>query len=105
MTKLLAHCPGDIIDIVALALGAGMRLDELLHLQWADVDIERRLITVHRGRKGTVKSGRARRVPILDAMLSWLRAAALQRDGAELVFPGEKGKPRTKPGVRFPFKQ
>lgn len=105
MTKLMLQCPKGIREIVMLALGTGMRLDELLHLQWSDVDIERRLITVHRGRKGTVKSGRARRVPILDAVLPWLRTAALQRDGASLVFPGAKGKARTKPGVRFPFKQ
>lgn len=82
-----------------------MRLDELVHLRWADVDIEHRLIAVHRGRHGTTKSGKARYVPILDALLAFLRTFALQRDGATLVFPGRKGKVRTKPGVRFPFKQ
>ena len=81
-----------------------MRLDELIHLQWADVDVERRLISVHRGRKGTTKSGKARRVPILNTLLPFLRELALKRDGATLVFPGEKGKPRSKPGVRVPFK-
>ncbi len=105
ITKLLLECPKGIREIVTVAIGTGMRLDELLHLRWADVDVERRLITVHRGRKGTVKSGKARRVPILNTLLPLLRSMALQRDGAELVFPGEKGKPRSKPGVRFPFKQ
>ena len=104
ITKLLLQCPGDVRDIVAVALGTGMRLDELLFLQWADIDLERRLITVHRGRQGTVKSGKARRVPILDAILPMLRARSLKRGGAVLVFPGPKGKARSKPGVRDAYK-
>lgn len=35
----------------------------------------------------------------------FLREIALKRGGNKLVFPGEDGKPRSKPGVRFPFKQ
>jgi integrase len=105
ITKLLVACPRGIRELVVVALATGMRLDELLHLQWADIDIERRLIAVHRGRQGTVKSGKARRVPILDTLLPFIRELALKRDGAALVFPGRKGKVRTKPGVWFPFKQ
>jgi len=104
ITRLLSECPGDHRDIMAVLLGTGMRLDELLHLQWADVDIERRLIAVHRGRKGTVKSGKARRIPILSAILPMLRERALKRAGDLLVFPGKGGKARSKPGVRDAFK-
>ena len=104
ITKLLVQCPGDLRDIVALALGAGLRLDELLHLQWADVDIERRLISVHRGRQGTVKSGKERRVPILECVLPMLRQRALARAGALLVFPGRGGEVRSKPGVQAAYK-
>jgi integrase len=105
ITKLLIECPKDIRELVALAVGSGMRLDEVVHLRWADIDLERRLIAVHRGRHGTTKSGKARYIPILDNLMPMLRRLALNRDGATLVFPGEKGKPRSKPGVRFPFKQ
>jgi integrase len=87
-----------------VAAGAGLRLDEVLHLQWADVDIERRLIAVHRGRKRTVKSGKARRVPILNALLPVLRERALKRAGAEIVFPGKDGRVRSKPGVQSAYK-
>jgi site-specific recombinase XerD len=41
----------------------------------------------------------------LDTLLPFLRELALKRDGNKLVFPGEDHKPRSKPGVRFPFKQ
>lgn len=105
ITKLLLQCPKGIREIVTLAVGTGMRLDELIHLQWADIDLDRRLIAVHRGRHGTTKSGKARYIPILDTLLPFLSELALKRRGAKLVFPGEDGKPRSKPGVRFPFKQ
>lgn len=105
ITRLIAECHPNIRDIVTLALGTGMRIDELLHLQWPDIDFANRLIAVHRGRQGTTKSGKARHVPILDSMLPFLRALALHRDGATLVFRGfKKGAPRTKPGVTVPFK-
>lgn len=102
---MLVECPKGIREIVTLAVGTGMRLDELIHLQWADLDLDRRLIAVHRGRHGTTKSGKARYIPILDTLLPFLRELSLKRGGAKLVFPGEDGKPRSKPGVRFPFKQ
>jgi len=81
-----------------------MRFDELLHVQWADVDLRRRLITVHRGRQGRVKSGKLRHVPILDSVLGVLQARALRRAGAILVFPGEGGRVRSKQGVHTIFK-
>lgn len=104
ITRLLAGCAAELRDMIVVAVGTGMRLDELLHLQWADVDIAGRLIQIHRGRKGTTKSGKLRRVPILDSVLPTLRERALQRGGALLVFPGKEGKVRAKQGVRPIFK-
>lgn len=60
---------------------------------------------MQRGKHGTTKSSKLRRVPIVDSILPLLRELALKRDGAALVFPGKGGKPRTKVGVRVPFKQ
>jgi integrase len=110
ITKLLVECPRGIRELAAWALGTGLRISELTSLRWADIDLERRLIAVHRGRQGTTKSGKVRHVPILNALLSLMREMALQRDGAELVFPGEPDKdgsrrPRSLVGVRVPFKQ
>ncbi len=104
ITKLLQNCPGEVRDIVALALGTGQRLDELLHLQWADVDLERRLIRIHRGRKGTTKSGKGHSIPILDSILPLMRERALKRGGATLVFPGRGGKVRSKASVWESYK-
>lgn len=104
MTRLLLACNEDLRDLVAMGLGTGLRFDELLHLQWSDVDLSRRLITVHRGRQGTVKSGKLRHVPILDSVLPALKARALKRAGSILVFPGEGGKVRDQKAVRTIYK-
>ncbi len=104
ITRLLVQCPGDVRDIVALMLGSGLRVDEVLCLEHSDLELDRRLIVVQRGSKGTVKSGKVRRVPVLDAVLPMLRERALRRGGEQLVFPGKKGKPRTQQGVRDVFK-
>lgn len=104
ITRLLAAAAGDLRDMIAMSLATGLRLDEMLHLQWADVDLGKRLITVHRGRQGTVKSGKLRHVPILDVLLPVLRERALRRGGAVLVFPGKAGGVRSKAGVTAIYK-
>lgn len=104
ITRLLVQCPGDVRDIVALMLGSGLRVDEVLCLEHTDVELDRRLIVVQRGSKGTVKSGRVRRVPILDAVLPMLRERALRRGGGQLLFPGKDGNRRSQPGVRDAYK-
>lgn len=95
--RVLQHLGDDFRDMAAVAVGTMLRIDEMLHLHWDDVDLENRLITVQRGRKGPPKNGKIRHVPILDSVLPVLKARALKRDGATLVFPGN-GKSRT--GVR-----
>lgn len=110
ITKLLVECPRGIRELATWALGTGLRISELTTLRWPDVDIERRLIAIHRGRQGTTKSGKVRHIPILDTLLPLVRAMHLRRGGAELVFPGaigKDGKARTRSlvGIRVPFKQ
>lgn len=106
VTRLLAACPDVIRDLVAVLVGTGMRLDEGLHLYWDDVDLEHRLITVHRGRKGVTKSGKRRHVPIVDSLLPVLRAMRLARGGNVLLWPGRRtGKARPQSAVWRPFKR
>lgn len=92
VTRLLAACSDAIRDLIAVLVGTGMRLDEALHLAWDDVDLEHRLITVHRGRKGMTKGGKRRHVPIMDSVLPVLRAMRLTRGGNVMLWPG----PRTR---------
>lgn len=109
ITRLLAECSPACRNVVAVLVGTGMRLDEALHLQWDDVDLEHRIITVHRGRKGTTKSGRMRYVPIFDSVLPLLKEMRLARGSNKLLWPGGKrGKPHealSQPSIRAPFKR
>lgn len=105
ITRLLAELRTNICQVCAVLVGTGMRLDEALHLRWDDVDIEHRLITVHRGKKGTTKSGRARRVPIFDSVLVVLKAMKLARGTNVHLWPGAKpGKPLSQATVWYAFK-
>jgi len=106
VTRLLGECTPNIRTIVAVLVGTGMRLDEVLHLQWDDIDLEHRLVTVHRGRKGMTKSGRMRRVPIFDSVMPVLRIMRLQRGENVLLWPGGKpGKALSQASVWKPFKR
>lgn len=106
VTRLIGECTPNIRTIVAVLVGTGMRLDEGLHLQWDDIDLEHRLITVHRGRKGMTKSGRMRRVPIFDSVLPVLREMRLRRGSNVFLWPGGKpGRALSQASVWRPFKR
>lgn len=106
VTRLLRECTPNIQALVAVLVGTGMRLDEALHLRWDDIDLEHRIITVHRGRKGTTKSGKMRRVPIFDSVLRVLQTMRLARGTNVLLWPGARPeKPLSQPSVRKPFKR
>lgn len=109
--KLLGACNNNIRTLVAVLVGTGMRIDEALHLTWADVDLVHRVIHVHRGRRGVPKSGRLRHVPIFDSVLTVLREMKLAKGGNILLWPGstrdESGqqRPRERSSARRPFKK
>lgn len=64
----------DVHALYATAVYTGMRLGELAALRWDAIDLELRLITVHRSHEGPTKGGEIRRVPILDPLLPILRS-------------------------------
>lgn len=106
ITRLLVECAPAIRSLVAVLVGTGMRLDEALHLHWDDVDLDHRLLTVHRGRKGMPKSGKMRRVPIFDSVLTVLREMRLARGDRSMLWPDSRrrpGKARTQPWIRKAF--
>jgi integrase len=89
------------------AVRTGMRLGELLGLQWGDVDFNGRFIEIRRnlvaGRLTTPKSGKTRRVDMsaqltetLRTLLTARKAEALHKGWGQVpewVFCGEDGKP------------
>tara|TARA_Y100001968_G_scaffold318565_1_gene348944 strand:- start:85 stop:624 length:540 start_codon:yes stop_codon:yes gene_type:complete len=66
--KLLSEClksgRNDIYLIVLTALRTGLRRSEILSLYWKDIDLDEKLITVHK-----TKNGHHRTVPITNDLL------------------------------------
>lgn len=76
--------------LYAAAIYTGLRAGELAGLQWNDIDLHRRLITVQRSFDGPTKSDAIRHVPILDPILPLLREWKLKWPGPS-VFPNRCG--------------
>ena len=97
--------------LFTVAAFAGLRLGELLALQWRAVDFEKRLIHVRRswsyGTLSTPKSGRVRSVPMVDPVLVALDKLS-QRErfvgDEDLVFPGIVGEYLCGSALRRRFK-
>jgi len=83
-----------LYDVVVLALCSGMRKSEILNIKWADVDFNRRIITLHE-----TKNGERRGVPLVGLALERLRdRSKIRRLDNPYVFPappryGEDPKP------------
>ncbi len=75
----------------ATAIYTGLRAGELAALEWSDVELDRRIVTVQRSFDGPTKSDRVRYVLILDPLLPLLRAWRLRHPG-RLVFTNLGGK-------------
>ena len=60
----------------------GLRLDEARHLQVGDIDAERGLVHIHRG-----KGAKDRYVPLPSSTLHWLRKHWMTHRHPELLFP------------------
>ena len=80
-----------------MAVYTGLRWGELAALRKRDVELEPEArITVHRSwESDKTKSGRARVVPVAAECLPFLRAA-IGRSPSDFVFPGPKGKQRSR---------
>jgi integrase len=81
-----------IFALYATAVWTGLRAGELACLEWKDVNFSTRLITVQRSFNGPTKSDAVRHVPILDDLLTVLRAWRL-RNPLSVVFPNQDGHP------------
>jgi integrase len=86
-------------SMITLALNTGMRVGELLALQWSDVDLTHGKIVVRRnlddeGNVVTPKSGKGRELPLNRAALDALKAVRHLRSA--VVFSTESGAMMTR---------
>jgi integrase len=91
----------------------GLRMGELLALQWRDVDFAGEAIRVRRsynihGGLGTPKSGRVRSVPMVPDVAQALARLSSREDfvgDEELVFPSELGRFQDASSLRVRYKR
>lgn len=77
---ILATAPPHVRLALALCADAGLRAGEVRGLEWQDVDLDARTLTVrqtvYRGQKDTPKSGHERQVPLTSRLRGLLTEAA-----------------------------
>ena len=108
LTQKETHCLLQNIKVpryqgVAMVMyGAGLRIDEALNLQVSDIDGERGVIRVRRG-----KGDRPREAKLSPALYSWLREywSLTQPPGNYLFASPQTGKPPCKPTVNKALKK
>jgi integrase len=64
----------------------GMRLNEIIHLKWDNIDIERQVIRVENSVGFTTKSGRGRTIPLNKLLLDLLISIRPQQAQSSFVF-------------------
>lgn len=60
--------------VILFALHTGCRLDELINLQWRDIDLDERIITIRNKDDFSTKTGKIRYIPISNFLLELLEA-------------------------------
>jgi integrase len=85
--KLIYSANGYIRDIIIMALNTGMRLGEILSLQWENVDLGLRMITIKESKNQTFRS-----VPINDSLYSTL-VENKDKVRGPFIFCNQKGNP------------
>ncbi|WP_040886504.1 integrase family protein [Marinobacter santoriniensis] len=79
-----------IYPLIMLAIHTGLRPEELLSIEWKDIDLRHKTVTV---RGEIAKSGRTRHVPLSSEGCQVVRRWQRSKDGQQvgLVFPGKTG--------------
>lgn len=83
-------------EIVTIAIQTGMRKNEILHLRWSEVDIDRRMIVLGNLDVSRTKTSTGRIIPLTDEAISALNGAKRRQSNrpSEWVFPSPKtGEP------------
>ncbi len=74
---LVAELPSYLIPITTVSFNTGIRLGELVKIEWPQLDFEAKVIRLYRGK---TKGGKPRTVPMIGAMEAILEKAKSERD-------------------------
>lgn len=90
--RLLEVCSPRVRKIVTLFLLTGMRLGELAHLRWIDIDFEHKAIQIQNQPDWTTKSYRPRLIPMHPVAEQILKSLP-RTEGQTYVIPSKSGRP------------
>ena len=92
---LLNGATGDSKEMIFLALRTGLRFGEIIALDWQDVDLNRKMLSVSKsiskGLMGSTKSNRARHIPLSGELCEMLTQRS-QKSG--FIFTSQGGTPK-----------
>lgn len=91
--KLLAAGNGRLGPMLETFLYTGLRRDELTHLAWSDIDLERRIVAVQAKDGWHPKDYEVRHIPMAPRLYELLKS--LRRGGGEWVFSNREGDPHS----------
>jgi integrase len=82
-----AHYADHLTPIVLLALNTGMRRGEIFNLDWTDINLRSKMLTVE---GETAKSGNTRHIPLNSEVVDTLKNWKVQGNNKGYVFEGKK---------------
>ncbi len=97
VARFLEEVPPHFHALVACAVYAGLRREELFHLRWEDIHWQRRELVVASNREHHTKNYESRRIPMNDALVVALQAHKTNHLilGSPYVFSNREGKSYT----------
>jgi len=102
-SEIFRRLPGWVQPIVLLGKNTGLRLSNLTHLKWSDVNLKKKLIALDAEK---VKNSYSLGIPLNKQAFEVLKGQSKQRKlHISYVFPNQKGSPYTKWGVYRAFKK
>lgn len=105
--RLVAAADPEWSTVILTALKSGLRIGELIGLQWSDVDLVTRRLTVRRtiwhGHIGTPKGGRSRTVDLPASVVAALKSH--RRPGFTYVFSQADGSPLNEGMLKMPLER
>lgn len=88
--KLLEPGNGRMVPMVEVLLYTGLRRDELTHLTWHDVDLQRRIVAIQAKDGWHPKDYEVRHIPMASRLHELLKE--LPRNGSDWIFANRDGK-------------
>lgn len=93
LRKLLKVCSPKVMQIITVFALTGMRLGELAHLRWKDVDYRHNFLNIQNQPDWTTKSYRPRVIPMHPLVKKIFESLRQGQEEQEYIFKTRNGKP------------